>query len=222
MKHLMSGLAILVGLALASPATAQDPVKTNPKVYHVLFENAAVRVLHVSVARGGKTTMHEHPDNAVVLLNDAKIRFTGPDGKAQDVEMKAHEAIWSAAGKHMGENTGTSPIEGVIIELKGNNPPTATIPTSRPGTESKQLFDNPRAQGLLVTIGPTFQEAAGTTHEFDQVVVALGEGDISLNVGGKTKTHWKPGDAEFIGRGVKHESQNTGKKPVEVFILAIK
>ena len=33
---------------------------------------------------------------------------------------------------------------------------------------------------------------------------------------------WKAGDAEFIGRGVKHESKNTGQKPVDVFILAIK
>ena len=222
MNYLMPGLAIFGGLALASPAGAQDPVKTNPKVYRVMFENAAVRVLHVGVAPGGQTTMHEHPDNAVVLLTDAKMRFTGPDGTTQDAVLKAHEAMWGAAGKHMGENTGTGPIEGVIVELKRNNPPKAAIPTSRPDTESKQLFDNPRAQGLLVTIGPAFHEAAGTTHEFDQVVVALGEGDISLNVEGKTKTHWKPGDAEFIGRGVKHESQNTGKKPVDVFILAIK
>ena len=72
-----------------------------------------------------------------------------------------------------------------------------------------------------VTIQPAFHEAAGTAHDYDQVVVALGEGDISLNVAGKAKTHWKAGDAEFIGRGVKHESQN-GKKPVEVFILAMK
>jgi quercetin dioxygenase-like cupin family protein len=166
--------------------------------------------------------MHEHPDNAVVLLGDAKMRFTGPDGKGQDVEMKAHSAMWGPAGKHMGENLGAGPIEGVIVELKGNAPPKAVIPASRPDTESKPLFDNPRAQGLLVTIQPTFHEAAGTTHEFDQVVVALGEGDVTLKVGGKTKTQWKPGDAEFIGRGVSHESQNTGKKPVDVFILAIK
>jgi len=85
MNYLMPGLAIFGGLALASPAGAQDPVKTNPKVYRVMFENAAVRVLHVGVAPGGQTTMHEHPDNAVVLLTDAKMRFTGPDGTTSSV-----------------------------------------------------------------------------------------------------------------------------------------
>jgi len=41
-------------------------------------------------------------------------------------------------------------------------------------------------------------------------------------VNGKSTTSWKPGDAEFIGRGVKHESKNTGQKPVDVIIVAIK
>jgi hypothetical protein len=53
------------------------------------------------------------------------------------------------------------------------------------------------------------------------VVVALGPADLSLNADGKTKTHWQAG-AEFIRRGAKHESKNTGQTPVEVFILAIK
>jgi quercetin dioxygenase-like cupin family protein len=69
---------------------------------------------------------------------------------------------------------------------------------------------------------PTFNEPAGTTHEFDQVVIALGPGDVTLNVDGKTTTHWKRGDVVFIGRGVKHESKNTGQKPVDMFIVAIK
>jgi quercetin dioxygenase-like cupin family protein len=130
--------------------------------------------------------------------------------------------MWSPAGKHAGENTGTGPIEGVIIELKGSAAPSATLPASRPDTTLTQLFDNPRARAMKVTIAPAFHEDAGTTHDYDQVVVALGDGDLMLNVGGKSKTSWKRGDAEFIGRGVKHESKNTGQKPLDVFILAIK
>jgi quercetin dioxygenase-like cupin family protein len=138
---------LIVGLAIAGWAAAQDPVTSNPKVYHVMFENPTVRVLQVSVGPGAKTVLHEHPDNAVVLLTDSKIRFTGEDGKSQDVEVKAHDAIWSPAGKHFGENIGTGPIESVIVELKGNNPPIATLPTSRPDVTQTQLFDNPRSAG---------------------------------------------------------------------------
>jgi quercetin dioxygenase-like cupin family protein len=209
-------------LAIASLAAPQDPIKSNPKNYQLVMENATVRVLRVTVAPGEKTTMHEHPDNGVVVFTDTKMRFTGADGKPVDAALKANEAMWSPAGKHAGENTGTAPIEGVIIELKGNAAPSATLPASRPDTTMTQLFDNPRARGMKVTIAPAFHEDAGTTHDYDQVVVALGDGDLMLNVGGKSKTSWKRGDAEFIGRGVKHESKNTGQKPLDVFILAIK
>ena len=66
------------------------------------------------------------------LLANGKIRFTGADGTSQEVEMKANDAMWSPAGTHFGENTGSVPIDAVIGEaLKGNKPPTATIPPSR-------------------------------------------------------------------------------------------
>ena len=222
MRKVVVVLVLALGLAVASRAAAQDPIKSNPTVYSLVLENAAVRVLHVSVAPGKKTTLHEHPDNAVIMFSDSKMRFTGADGKSQDAELTANNALWSPAGKHFGENTGTGPIDGLIVELKGKNPPTATIPTNRPEATLTQVFDNPRAQVVKMTLQPGFEEAAGTTHDFDQVVIASGPADISLNVDGKTKTHWARGDAMFIGRGVKHASKNTGQKPVDVFIVAIK
>jgi beta-alanine degradation protein BauB len=215
-------IALAFGVGVAANAAAQDPITSNPKVYHLVFENDTVRVLHVIVPPGGKTVIHEHPDNAVVVLKAGKMKFTGEDGKSQEVEMKAGDGMWSPAGKHRGENTGTGPIEAVIVELKGNKAPTATIPTSRADVTIAPAFDNPRATGIKATLQPNFHEAPGTTHEFDQVVVALAPADISLNVEGKTKTSWKTGDVMFIGRGQKHESKNTGGKPADVFIVAIK
>ena len=222
MKGSIAIPALIAGLGIASGAAAQDPVATNPTIYHVMIDNPTVRVLRVTVAPGQKSVLHEHPDNAVVLLTDGKIRFTGPDGKSQDVDSKAHDALWSPAGKHFGENNGSGPIDAVIVELKGNNAPTATLPGSRPDTTLTQLFDNARVRAVRATLGPAFHEDPGTTHDFDQVVITLTPSDISLNVNGKTTTSWKPGDAEFIGRGVKHESKNMGQKPVDVIILAIK
>ena len=222
MKGSIAIPALIAGLGIASGAAAQDPVATNPTIYHVMIDNPTVRVLRVTVAPGQKSVLHEHPDNAVVLLTDGKIRFTGPDGKSQDVDSKAHDALWSPAGKHFGENIGSGPIDAVIVELKGNNAPTATLPSSRPDTTLTQLFDNARVRAVRATLGPAFHEDPGATHDFDQVVITLTPSDISLNVNGKTTSSWKPGDAEFIGRGVKHESKNMGQKPVDVMILAIK
>src|SRR5262245_30860958 len=216
-------VVLALALGVTSKAAAQDAVTSNPKVYHVVLENPTVRVLHVSVPAGDKTVMHEHHDNAVLVLTDSKIRFTGPDGKSQEPELKANDTMWSPAGKHMGENIGSGPIEAIIVELKGKNAPSATIPASRPNVAITQLFDNPRARAIRATMDPAFHEEPGTTHDFDQVVVALASGDIWLKVGDNApKTQWKRGDAEFIGRGMKHESKNAGQKAVDVFILAIK
>jgi hypothetical protein len=41
--------------------------------------------------------------------------------------------------------------------------------------------------------------------------------------GGKpARTSWARGDVQFIGRGVPHESKNTGGKPVDYVIVAIR
>ena len=221
MRQLVCTVAAI--LAFAVPGAAQDAVKSNPEVYRVVFENASVRILSVNVKPGAKTTMHEHPDNAIVALSDAKVRFTGPDGKSEEAALKAEQAIWSPAGRHSGENLEKTPVQVLLVELKGTKAPTATIPTKRADMKITPLFDNPRAMAYKATTEPSFHEPAGSTHDFDQVVIALGDSDaISVNVEGKAKTQWKRGDALFIGRGLKHESRNTGGKPLDIIIVAIK
>jgi quercetin dioxygenase-like cupin family protein len=75
----------------------------------------------------------------------------------------------------------------------------------------------------MSTAGPDFAEPAGTKHDFDQVVIALAPAVMSLSIDGKpAKSTWKRGDAEFIGRGVAHEAKNTGGKPVDMMIIAIR
>jgi quercetin dioxygenase-like cupin family protein len=221
MRQLVCTLS--VAMALAAPAAAQDPVKTNPEVYRVVLENPSVRVLSVNVKPGAKTTMHEHPDNVIVALSDAKVKFTGADGKSEEAGLKADQAMWSPAGRHSGENLEKTPVQVVLMELKGTKPPTAKIPTNRPDMKITPLFDNPRAMAYKATTQPNFHEPAGSTHDFDQVVIALGDSDaMSVNVEGKAKTQWKRGDVLFIGRGMKHESKNSSGKPLDVIIVAIK
>ena len=87
----------------------------------------------------------------------------------------------------------------------------------------KILAEGPRAVVYRATADPTFTEPAGTTHEYDQIVIALGPAQMSLAIDGKpAKTTWRRGDVQFIGRGVSHESKNAGAKPVDFIIVAIK
>ena len=209
----------LAGVLAAVPATAQDPVKVAPNAYHVIAENDRVRVLHVTIASGMKTPMHEHPANVIISLTPATVSFATPDGKEAVVAMKAGDVVVQPAQKHAGANTGMAG-EVIVVELKGA-PGTATLPATRPGIKSTTLADDSRVRVTRVEIDPTFKEPAGTTHDYDQVVIMLGAGDVKLTVDGKTTSSWKRGDVRLIGKGVAHETTG-GKTAGEAYIVSVK
>ena len=204
----------------ALPARAQDPIKVASSTYTLIAENERVRVLRATVAPGAKTVMHEHPAHVVVALGAANVKFTTPDGKTADVVMKADEVTLLPAGAHAGANAGTGPVEVVIVELKGPSG-SATLPATRPGMKTTTVLDDPRVKAVRVSFEPTFHEAAGSTHDYDQVVVMLAPGDVALTTGGKTVSSWKRGDVTLISRGQAHET-HAGKLASDVFIISVK
>lgn len=204
----------------ALPARAQDPVKVASSTYKLIAENDRVRVLRATLPPGAKTVMHEHPAHLVVSLGAANVKFTTPDGTTADVAMKADDVTLMPAGKHAGANTGTGPVEVVIVEMKGAPGP-GPLPATRPGMKTTTVLDDPRLKVVRASFEPDFHEAAGTTHPYDQVVVMLAPADVSLAMEGKTTTTWKRGDVRLIGRGVAHET-HAGKMAGDVMIVAIK
>jgi len=114
--------ASVVALALqfvgAHPARAQDAVTADPAHYTVEFENDQVRVLRVVYGPQQKSVMHGHPDSVGVYLTDGHIRITLPDGRVGEPYVKAGQAMWHAAGKHVIENLGSTPFELVLTEMK--------------------------------------------------------------------------------------------------------
>jgi len=216
---------LVVGAILSATTVlqAQDAVKADPAHYKVLIDNPSVRVLEINYAPGGKSVMHEHPDSIVVPLTASKVEFTLPDGKTQSEDMAKDSAQYSPAGKHNPKNVGTTPVHAILVEFKGAGPGHAALPANRPGMQLKTLAEGPRGSAYLSTAGPDFSEPAGTKHDFDQVVIALGAAPLSLSIDGKpAKTTWKRGDTQFIGRGVAHEAKNTGGKASDMVIVAIK
>jgi beta-alanine degradation protein BauB len=223
MKALKALSVLPVVLLWSGPALAQDPVKVDSAHYKVVLDNASVRVLKIDYAPGAKSTMHQHPDSIVVPLTASKVKFNTPDGKSEEVELAAESAMYTPAGTHNPENVGKGRVDALLVEFKGAKPGTATIPTSRPNMSIKTLAEGPHAVAYRTTAEPSFQEPAGTKHDFDQVVIALGPSQMSLAIDGKpAKTSWARGDVQFIGRGVAHESKNTNSKPVDFVIVAIK
>lgn len=215
----------IISLVLTWPGTAlaQDPVKVDPTHYKVVFENANVRVLRIDYAPGSKSTMHLHPDSIVIPFAASKVQFATPDGKSTEVELANESAMYTPAGTHSPSNIGTGRVDALLVEFKSAAPGRAELPTSRTGMSMKTLAEGPRAIAYRTTADPTFQEPAGSKHDFDQVVISLGAAQMSLAVDGKpAKTTWARGDAQFVGRGVPHEAKNAGGKPVDFIIVAIK
>lgn len=207
----------------SGPALAQDALKADPAHYKVVFENASVRILKIDYAVGAKSTMHQHPDAIVIPMNDSKVRFTMADGKSEERDMAAGSAMYTPAITHTPENIGTGRIDGLLVEFKTKAAGMAALPTSRPGMTMKVLAEGPRASAFQMTADATFQEPAGSKHDYDQIVIALGSSKMSLAIDGKpAKTDWARGDVQFIGRGVAHESKNAGGKPIDFVIIGIK
>jgi len=109
---------VLMCACIAPIVSAQDAVKTDPKHYTVVSENDDVRILRVHYGPHDKSVMHSHPKSVAVFLTDSKAHFTLPDGKTQDMSVKAGESMYTAAGTHLPENTGDKDMELILVELK--------------------------------------------------------------------------------------------------------
>jgi hypothetical protein len=93
-------------------------VKVDPKHYSVQFENDEVRVLRIHYGPREKSVMHYHPKSVAISLTDFRVRFTGEDGKSEDVTFRAGQPTWTEAGSHLPENLGDTPLDAMIVELK--------------------------------------------------------------------------------------------------------
>ena len=109
--------AILIPLLAVACTTAhgQDPVTTSPQYYKVLFENEQVRVLEYRLKAGEKEPMHSHPAGVVYILNDAKVKFTYPDGKTAEKPAASGETIWREPTTHSVENVGNTEAHAIAI-----------------------------------------------------------------------------------------------------------
>lgn len=220
----LPALALVTSCADSAPAAPPpDAVAADPGHYTVLAENEAVRILRISYGPGEKSQLHQHPDAIVVPLADGKTRFTLADGTTRDGDLVADTALYMPAEAHNPENTGTTRSDAILVEFKAAASGTAQLPAMREGMAMTTLAEGPRAVAHRTTVDPAFAEPEGSTHDYDQVVIALGAGDVPVTIDGQVaKTTWARGDVLFIGRGVPHSSRNMSGMPVDVVIVSIK
>jgi beta-alanine degradation protein BauB len=123
-KSFILGLVFGVALTTAAfvlsyqPVPNLDPIKISPQYYKVLLENDEVRVLEYRLKPGEKEAMHSHPAGIVYTFSDGRMKSTLPNGETHEGERKAGEVIWRDPVTHAAENTGSSEIHALAVELK--------------------------------------------------------------------------------------------------------
>jgi len=53
-----------------------------------------------------------------MILTDQKLKLTMPDGKVQELALKAGQALFIPAGSHQAENVGGTEAHNLVVELK--------------------------------------------------------------------------------------------------------
>jgi quercetin dioxygenase-like cupin family protein len=109
---------LLAIVMFALTASAQDAAKVNPKTITVRLDNAKVRVLEAVLPPGAKEHMHSHPSSIVYVLSNGTFRSHTPDGKTTESTVKAGDVLYREPLTHWAENTGTTPLHMLVVELK--------------------------------------------------------------------------------------------------------
>ena len=105
-------------LACAVPALAQDATKVDSKHYKVESENSRVRIVRVKYGPHEKSVMHSHPNLVAIFQTNGRVKFTYPDGKSEERDMTAGQALWMPATRHLPENLTDNEMEVILVEMK--------------------------------------------------------------------------------------------------------
>lgn len=157
-------LVMLMGLAAATVAAAQDPLVVSPNDYKLEVENDWVRVLRLKQRPHERVAAHAEPAVVLVYLTDSHQKFAGTDGKVREIAKKAGEVAYLDAGKHAEENASDTPLEAVVIELKPGAPKSdahaVTLDPAKLDPENvKVVFENERVRVLHTALVPHRQDA---------------------------------------------------------------
>ncbi len=221
----MRRVIFLIVVLIAAPlALAQDPAKVDAQHYQVLLENDQVRVLRIHYMPKEKSVMHEHPASVVVFLSNSKTRFTLPDGSTVDSAGKTGDAQFAEAGKHQPEDVGKTPVEAVLVELKGgpmNSSKVALDPVTVDPAHHSVVFENDRVRVLRITL-----KANDKTMQHDhpngvaiyltdvKAKFILGEGRSREGGGNRGDVTWTAAESHIV--------QNTSGKPVDIVLVELK
>lgn len=206
------------------PLAAQDAAVADAKHHKVEFENDQVRVLRYVIAPHEATEPHEHPAGVQIMLTDTNAKVTTPDGKTTEAHGKAGTAVLRPPLKHVVENIGDQPIEGILVEPKGKAgaglPAGAQDVVTVDPTHSKVEAENDQVRVVRYHYGPG--EKSPTHGHPDNVQIALTDSNARItSAQGPTEQHARAGQVVWR-RATQHSVENIGDKPFEGVLIELK
>jgi hypothetical protein len=95
-----------------------DAVKLDPAHNELLLENYRVRVVRVHFEPGESGPMVDKTPRLIVAVTNSSATVTFPDGHSEARDVKAGAVSFGNAGRQATKNTGTTPLENIVVELK--------------------------------------------------------------------------------------------------------
>jgi len=200
----------------AATAAAQDPIAVSPKNYRIEVDNSWVRVLRVKQDPHEKTPLHQHPASVSVYLTDVHRRFTGEDGKAQEVKYGAGDVAYAGAVKRAEENLSDKPLELVLIELKPGapkpiSPPITLDPVKLDPKHHLVVFENDRVRAIRTILEPHLKSPMHEHPPYVVVYITELHTTQKLGDGRLVDNPRKPGEVAWRD-ALKHETENIGDR----------
>jgi quercetin dioxygenase-like cupin family protein len=194
-------------MAAAATAAAQD---------HVEVDNPWVRVLRVKQDAHEKTPMHQQPASVAVYLTDVHQRFTGEDGKANEVKHKAGDVAYAGAVRRAEENLSDQPLELVLIELKPGapkpvSPPITLDPVKLDPKHHIVVLENDRVRALRTILEPHLKSPMHQHPPYVVVYITELHTTQKLGDGRLVDNPRKPGEVAWRD-ATKHETENIGDR----------
>ena len=214
--------AALVRAVTFAAETADDRVK---------IDNEQARVLAVTSAPGAKSELHEHKMNRVMIYLDAgQMTLTDTAGKAETLNFKAGEVLWSQATTrpHVSLNVSDHPVRIVEVELKSK--PGGPSTTKRTALDWVQVdpkhckveIENDQVRVIRARYGP---HEKGVMHEHSDNLLVTFLTECKLKVTtpeGESRTATKAAGDVAWGGPSKHIEENLNDKPLEVVVVEFK
>ena len=152
-------LPLLLALACAPAALAQDPVAADPSHYNVVFEDERVRVLKVTLGPRERASRHRHPASTVVYLRSVKATSPLPYTAFATREVEAGASYQMKAEEHWPDNSSDQTFEALIIEVRKE---VVIKGEAKPGqVESICRDDLPPSGWVIVDVKTRFTECGG-------------------------------------------------------------